>query len=151
MIEVVMARRSHVNYIANNMAAIDRLECSVFGHSPKDALRFALVTSLIAWTVMIDGKPEAMMGANTLSLIEGSGRPWLLMTDVAHRHAVALLRLGRIYTEAIHSQYRFLHNWVHADNDKAIRWLSRLGFVVGAVEVLRGQPIRPFSKVRTDV
>jgi hypothetical protein len=151
MIEVVMARRSHVNHIANHMSAIDRIECSVFGHSPKEALRFALVTSMIAWTVMINGKPEAMMGANTLSLIEGSGRPWLLMTDIARRQSITLLRLGRIYTEALHRQYRFLHNWVHADNDKAIRWLSRLGFVVGAVEVIRGQPMRPFSKVQTDV
>jgi len=146
-----MARRAHVNHIAKHMAAIDKLECGVFGHSPKEALRFALITSLIAWTVMIDGRPEAMMGANTKSLIEGSGRPWLLMTDVAHRHAVTLLRLGKIYTEAMHSQYSYLQNWVHADNDKAIRWLSRLGFVVGAVEVIRGQPMRPFSKVRLDV
>lgn len=141
-----MARPRHINYIANNMAEIDRVECGVFGHTPKEALRFALLTSPIAWTVMIDGKPEAMMGANTISLIEGSGRPWLLMTEIARKQSVTLVRLGRRYTEAIHNQYPFLHNWVHADNDKAIRWLSHLGFVVGPVDVIRGQPMRPFSK-----
>lgn len=146
MIEVVMARPRYLNHIANNMALIDRIECAVFGHTPKEALRHALMTSLVAWVVLIDGKPEAMMGANTISLIEGSGRPWLLMTEKARQQAVTLVRLGRRYTEAIHKQYPFLHNWVHADNDKAIRWLSHLGFVVGAVEVIRGQPMRPFSK-----
>ncbi len=146
MIEVVPAKPRHINCIANNMAMIDRVECEVFGHSPKEALRYAVHTSLIAWTVMIDGQPEAMMGANTISLIEGSGRPCLLMTDKARAQHVSLVRLGRIYTEALHKQYPLLHNWVHADNDKAIRWLSRLGFLVGAVDVIRGQPMRPFTK-----
>lgn len=142
-----MARPRHINRIANNMAAIDRVECAVFGHTPKEALRFALITSPIAWTVLLDGEPVAMLGANTVSLIEGHGRPWALLTDVAREKLnVTIHRLGQRYTEAIHKQYQFLHNWVHADNDKAIRWLSRLGYVVGAVEVIRGQPMRPFSR-----
>ncbi len=146
MIEVVPALPKHINYIANNMAAIDRLECRIFGHDPKQALRLGLQCSLLAWTILIDGKPEAMLGASTISLLEGSGRPWLLMTEVARRQHVALVRLGRIYTEALHKQYPLLHNWVHADNYRAIRWLSRLGYMVGPVDVIRGQPMRPFYR-----
>lgn len=147
MIEVVPAMPRHINRIANNMAAIDKLECSVFGHSPKQTLRLALTTSLLAWTVLIDGEPEAMMGGTTISVIDGSGRPWLLMTEKARKQSVSLMRLGRIYTEALHKQYPLLHNYVHAENHRAIRWLSRLGFMVGPVDVVRGHPMRPFHLV----
>jgi hypothetical protein len=130
------------------MRAIDVLECHIMGHSPKDALRTGLLGSSVAWVVMIDGRPEAMMGATPISFIEGRGRAWLLMTDVAERHAVTLVRLGRIYTEAMHRHYPMLENWVHADNTKAIRWLTRLGYAVGAVDVIRGHPMRPFVRHR---
>jgi hypothetical protein len=149
MIAVVPARLTHVGPIANRMREIDRKECAIFDHSPRQALRQGLMTSLIAWTVLIDGQPEAMMGASTISLLDGRGRPWLLMTDVAVKHQVALVRLGRIYTAAMHRHYTQLENWVHVDNAAAIRWLSRLGFAVGGVEVIRGNPMRPFTRCAT--
>lgn len=146
MIEVVPAKPHHIATIARRMRAIDKLECKVMGHTPKGALRGGLMGSTIAWTVLIDGRPEAMMGAAPISLIAGLGRPWLLMTDRAGAHAVTLVRLGRIYTEAMHRHYSLLENWVHADNVKTIRWLSRLGYAVGPVDVIRGQPMRPFAR-----
>lgn len=149
MIEVVPARLTHVGPIALRMRDIDRLECRIFGHSPKEALRMGLMGATVAWTVLIDGRPEAMFGANTLSLLDGTGRPWMLMTDKAVKQRTALVRLGRIYTDALHRHYVTLHNWVHAENAVAIRWLSRLGFAVGGVEVLQGHPMRPFIRCAT--
>lgn len=146
MIEIVPARARHIGRIALHMRAIDQLECRIFGHSPKNALRAGLMASTIAWTALVDGQPEAMFGASTISLLDGTGRPWMLMTDEAERQAKALLRLGRIYTDAIHRHYVQLENWVHVDNVAAIRWLSRLGFAVGGVEVIRGHPMRPFIR-----
>lgn len=149
MIEIVPARVTHIGPIATRMRAIDVLECSVFGHTPKQALRLGLMGSTLAWTALVHGRPEAMFGASTISLLDGTGRPWMLMTDEAGRHHRALVRLGRIYTEALHRHYVQLHNWVHADNASSIRWLSRLGFGVGGVEVVRGHPMRPFIRCAT--
>lgn len=146
MIEVVPARFTHIGPIATRMREIDQLECRVFGHTPKQALRYGLAGATIAWTVLIDGRPEAMFGASTISLIDSTGRPWLLMTDVAGKQLVTLVRLGRIYTEALHRHYAILHNWVHAKNDTSIRWLARLGYGVGSVEVMHGEPMRPFVR-----
>ena len=148
MIEVVPARPNHIGTIARRMREIDVLECYVGGYAPKSALRVSLISSTIAWTVMIDGRPEAMMGASPLNLLDGTGRPWLLMTGVAGKHAISLVRLGRIYTEAMHRHYNQLENWVHADNITTIRWLSRLGYAVGPVDVIRSQPMRPFARHR---
>jgi hypothetical protein len=149
MIEIVPAKLTHVGPIANRMRSIDQLECRIFGHSPREALRQGLLSATVAWTALVDGRPEAMFGASTVSLLDGTGRPWLLMTDEAERHQKALVRLGRIYTAAIHRHYVFLENWVHVDNAAAIRWLSRLGFAVGGVEVVRGHPMRPFIRCAT--
>jgi hypothetical protein len=149
MIEIVPARFTHVGPIATRIREIDRIECMVFGHSPKEALRNGLMASTIAWTALVDGRPEAMFGASTISLLDNTGRPWMLMTDDAMKHQKALVRLGRIYTDAIHRHYTRLENWVHCDNAAAIRWLSRLGFAVGGVEVIRGHPMRPFIKCAT--
>ena len=146
MIEIVPARFTHIGPIASRMRDIDCLECRTMGHTPKGALRSGLAQATCAWTAMIDGKPEAMFGASTISLIDGHGRPWMLMTDEAVKQRVALIRLGRIYTAAMHRHYVLLHNWVHADNSVAIRWLARLGFGIGGVEVMNGQPMRPFIR-----
>lgn len=148
MIEIVAARPRHVNRIVKGMRKIDIAECHAMGHSPKDALRNGLLGSTLAWTALIDDKPEAMFGATPLNFLEGKGRPWLLMTNVAAKQHKSLLRLGWIYTQAIHEHYPLLENWVHAENDRSIRWLTRLGYAVGSVDVIRGTPMRPFLRHR---
>lgn len=146
MIEIVPASPSHIGPIATRLRSIDRMECLVAGHSPKQALRVGITASAVAWTAKIDGRPEAMFGVTTVSLMEGRGRAWLLMTDEAARQHRALVRFGRLYTEALQRHYTVLENHVHAHNDKAIRWLARLGFVIGPVDVINGQPMRPFIR-----
>jgi hypothetical protein len=146
MIEMVPALSSHIGTIARRIRDIDRLECETMGHTVKGALRTGLLGSTLAWTAKINGRPEAMLGAAPSNLLEGRGRAWMLMTDEAARHQIALVRLGRIYTEAMHRHYAILENWVHAENDRTIRWLSRLGYAVGPVDVIRGQPMRPFVR-----
>ena len=140
-----MASPAHVGTIANRMRDIDRLECFVGGHSPKDALRAGLRSSMICYTAKVDGRPEAMFGVLTTDFINAEGRIWMLATDTAGKNGKALVRLGQRYTAALFQHYNLLHNHVHADNHKAIRWLARLGFVIGPVDVTRGQPMREFS------
>lgn len=118
------------------------------GMTAKEALRGGLIGSLSVWTVKIDGRPEAMFGVSPVSLVNGKGRPWLLMTDVGAAQHKALVRLGRIYTQAFHQFFPVLENWVHAHNDASIRWLTRLGYAVGPVDVIAGQPMRHFYRQR---
>ncbi len=142
--EIVPARPNHIGTIAHRMQAIDRLECSISG-TPKDRLRYALRNSITAYTVKVDGRPEAMFGVLTTSFVYGEGAPWLLMTDVGAKQHKALVRLGKRYIAAMFEHYSLLHNRVHADNVKAIRWLASLGFAIGPVDVVNGHPIRKFS------
>jgi hypothetical protein len=148
MIEIITARPTHIGPIATRMRDIDRMECAAVCHSPKDALRQGLMTSSVVWTALIDGRPEAMFGAVPISEINGKARIWLLMTDKAAEQQVALVRLGWKFTMACHVHYPILENYVHARNDVAIRWLSRLGYAVGAVDVINGVPMRGFVRVQ---
>ena len=146
MIEIIPASPAHVGTIAVRMRTMDQLECMTFGHTPKDALRAGLLASSIVWTARINGRPEAMFGAVPLSLLESRARVWMLMTDEATKHARALVRLGRLYTEAMNRDFDILENMVHARNDVSIRWLARLGYAIGQVDVVNGQPMRPFRR-----
>lgn len=147
MIEIVAARPQHVGPIATRMREVDVDECAASMLSPRDALRHGLLYSETVWTVKIDGRAEAMFGVVPVSVLEGHGHIWLLMTDDAMKHRRAIVRLGRAYTEALHRHYRVLSNRVHADNDAAIRWLARMGYVIGGVDVIRGRPMRPFVRL----
>lgn len=147
MIEVVPAKPQHIGTLARRMRYIDQRECEAMGHTPKNALRTGLLGSTMAWTVLIDGRPEAMLGATPINMLEGRGRPWLLLTDVGGKQHRALMRLGKIYTAAMHRHFSVLENWVAAENSRTIRWLSRLGFAVGSVDVIRGVPMRPFTRL----
>lgn len=147
MIEIVGARPQHVGPIATRMREIDKLECAMIGMSPKEALRHGMLGSTIVWTAKVNGRPEAMFGCVPVSTLEGRGRPWLLMTEDAVKHRRALVRLGWRYTQTLQHHFPILANFVHADNDVAIRWLTRLGYSVGSVDVYSGYPMRPFVRV----
>lgn len=112
------------------MREIDRRECRIMGHTPKQALRLSLRYSTLAWTAKVDGRPEAMFGVSTVSLLGGEGSPWLLLTTEGEKCARYLVREGRRYSDAMQAAFPLLSNRVHADNHKAIRWLSRLGYAV---------------------
>ncbi len=146
MIDIVPASPAHVGTVATRMRDIDRLECSMFGRTPKQALRLSVMSAACAWTAKIDGRPEAMFGAAAVSSLEGIGSPWLLMTDDAVRHARALVVLGRRYSDAMQRRFPRLENRVHADNEVAIRWLSRLGYAIKEIELVNGQPMRSFFR-----
>lgn len=146
MIEFVAASPAHIGTIANRMREIDAKECAIMGRSPKRALRLSLRASVVAWTAKVDGKPEAMFGASSVSLLGGEGSPWLLMTDEALKHRRSLLTDARRYADVMQGMFPLLSNNVHADNAVAIRWLERLGFTVGPVFDMAGHPMRPFER-----
>lgn len=146
MIEFVPASPAHIGTLAARMRDIDRHECAIMGHSAKQALRMSMRYSTVAWTAKVDGRPEAMFGASTVSLLDGEGSPWMLMTDDALRHARAMLQDGRRYVDTLQGLFPLLRNNVHADNAASIKWLQKLGFTVGPVFDMAGHPMRAFER-----
>lgn len=148
-IEVVPARITHVGPIASRIRAIDRLECEAMGHSPKHALRQGFLLSDRCWTALVDGRPEAMFGAITLSALDRRSTVWFLGTDEVYRHGRELLAWGPgLIAQAVDSS-RWAGNLVSSANGKAIRLLQRWGFTVEPEEqMVGGVPFRQFWMTR---
>lgn len=121
------------------MRAIDRAECAAFGHSPKQALRRGLTDSDLAWTALVDGRPEAMFGFVTVSAIEGLARPWFLGSDAVFRHGREMLFYGPLVVRLMLDSSRQLGNLVSTGNARAIRLLERWGFTVEDDEQMIGE------------
>ena len=129
------------------MAKIDVAECRAAGNGPYRALELAKAGSVMCWTGVIDGRPEAMFGVVPGSMITGLGYPWLLGTDKARSAQRLWLATAPGYVARIEALFPRLEGRVSQRNLVAIRWLRRLGFVVDAdPRDFRGEPMLHFHK-----
>lgn len=82
------------------------------------------------WAGYINGTPEVIFGAKPETILSGVARPWMMGTPVIEDHAMRFLRVSRRIADLWSQSFPYLENWVHADNEKAIRWLQWLGFTL---------------------
>lgn len=148
-VEVVASKVTHIGPIASRIRAIDRQECEAMGHSPKQALRNGFLLSDRCWTALVDGTPEAMFGAVTVSALDRRSTVWFLGTDEVYCHGRALLAMGpHFLRKAVDSNW-LAENLVSSANGKAIRLLQAWGFTIDPEEhVVRGVPFRHFWMIR---
>jgi hypothetical protein len=132
-VQLVPAKPTHVGPIANRMRADDVREAAAFGRTPKSALRLGIRASVDCYTVMIDGKPEGIMGLFPANALEREGRPWMLGTEELYGHPRAWLKLMPLMVARWRdsTSLRSLSNHVAKANDRAIRLLRRCGFEIG--------------------
>ena len=135
---LVAAEPSHIPALAEAMRDWDVTECAAMGHSPAEALRDGLGRSLWALTALVDDEPVAMMGVCPLSMIEGTGVPWMLGTEAVYRGARELVRYGPAIISEMEETFPTLSNFVAADNDRAIRFLKHWGWRISSKRVAVG-------------
>jgi ribosomal protein S18 acetylase RimI-like enzyme len=150
MIELVPSTLWHIPVIAGRMREWDRRETEAMGHSPEKALALGLKASIDCMTALINGVPAAMLGLVPRSIIGGEGAPWMLGTDAIYANPRPTMVLSRRMIERWRDSLPTLRNLVAAGNDKAIRYLRRLGFEVGEERtVIRGVEFVTFSMERS--
>ena len=147
MVSIHPADPGDVAHLARNMRPWDVRECAAFGYSPEKALRHSLTSSALAWTARLDGNPIAMFGAASVSIIDGTGRPWMLGTEAIYRQGRVLLRLAPVYVGLMAERYPRMDNLIHRDNARGLRLLRRLGFQVEPeARDVGGEPMVRFYK-----
>jgi hypothetical protein len=148
-VRLIVASAAHIGPVGVRMRDADRRECAAFGFSPKGALRRSLAASTLAVTAMIDGRPEAMMGVEVRSAVEGLGCPWMLATDAAYARGRDLVTIGPGLIDYLADSMRRLAGVVGADNIRAVRVLKRWGFTVGdEIQMIGAMPFLPFEMIR---
>jgi hypothetical protein len=124
----------------------DVIECSAFGHTPKQALRLALQTSSICLTAFVDDRPEAMMGLVVNNALCGEGAPWMLGTEAIYDHPREMIRMGPRILKLFSDSTPAMTGLVGSGNVRAIRLLRRWGFTIGlGVIVFAGVELIPFE------
>lgn len=136
---LVPAERAHIPALAAAMREWDVTECAAMGHSPAEALRHGLGRSLWALTALVDDEPVAMLGVCPLSMIEGTGVPWMLGTDAVYRGARDFIRCGPAVISEMEATFATLSNFVAAENDRAIRLLKHWGWRISLRRVAVGE------------
>ena len=134
MIEVVPAAAEHIAAIAADPRPADAAEIAASsGSSMEAALARGLASSTVAYTVLLDGKPVAMLGAVAYSAMAGIGIAWMLGSAALDCPAArrAIVRFGPAVLDHLRDHYPgMLFNAVDARNRRALRFLKWLGFTV---------------------
>jgi len=124
----------------------DALELWNFSRlQPREAVMNLIRGSRDTKVVLADGKLMCMFGCVRHSELSRIGYPWLLATSELPKHSRVFLRYARAFLEEIADQYEVLENYGDAQNEKAVRWMSWLGFTTVATEP-RGVDQIPFHK-----
>lgn len=132
-------------WVAEHMSEIDERECRAFCLDPFEALLRATDQSILCWTGAIDGMPQAVFGVAPVSIGTGWGRPWFLGTDKARKEKKAFLKIAPLYLNRIGAIFPRMDNYIHQENDVAIGWLKKMGFVVDDhAVVFNGEPMLHF-------
>lgn len=153
-IAVRRARFTDIPRVADFMRAADRAEVlALSGKTPFDALADSVRRSDYAFTVTVDGLPEAIFGVGTVTAATGVGAPWFLSTDRAFVDRRAFLRASVVWRDMFLRRFPVLRNVVDDRNELSRRWLAWLGFSLSEPRpLLYGQHmIRVFEMRRDDV
>lgn len=144
-------RPGDIEAVAANMRPADQDEAYAYcGHRRYiDLLRVTVARSREVVTIaeLDSGKPLAVMGVTTVSVLDRVGSVWAAGTPDVNRHIRALTPIARKYAHRLLHEYQLLHNHVHADNRAAIRWLKAIGFTIHGVEAFGplNAPFHPFT------
>ena len=117
--------------IAHKLRDVDRMEMwSAYRVIPEKGALGSLRGSDRAFTVTLEGKPIAIFGVMTLSLVGRRGTIWLLGTDDIDQICITFGRYTKAFVQSFLSEWDTLENWVHEKNRRSIGWLKMAGFEV---------------------
>lgn len=135
---ILPATDEHAGILAPRVTAADAAECWAMAHiKPLDALKLSIRHSFMAYTWVIDGEPACMYGISIFGLLDETGYPWMLGTDLVKRHYMPFLRNYRRQLDDMLSMFTTLETYVDARHKVCLRWLKWTGFEI--------EPPEPFG------
>jgi hypothetical protein len=146
----VKATAYHARKIAPHIRASDVREIQAMTPLPiGKALEYAVRDSERAWAWVMEGHVICLFGVAPLSMIAGSGSPWMVATEEIYKHRFYFARKSRMWFTRMRRRFNLLWNQVPADDETCIRWLRWLGCHVREAEPAGrfNEPFRRFEIV----
>jgi hypothetical protein len=130
-VQIVPATREHAINLAPRMRQEDIAEVWVGSHQePLEHLTDSIERSVIARSALVGDQVACIWGVVAISLLTGTGQPWLLTSDLVERHPRHFMREVRRQLPEMLRMFPTLLNVTDARYTRAIRWLDRIGFQV---------------------
>ena len=113
----------------------------------RNAVKTSVNLSSYSKTGLVNDELVCMWGVCPISLISGSGSPWMLGTDLIEKKQRVFLRRSKPWLNDIRKDYRYLENFVDERNVMSIKWLKWLGFEMDEAEPygIHGEPFHKFT------
>ncbi|MFU8927754.1 DUF2833 domain-containing protein [Acinetobacter puyangensis] len=147
-IEIRKPTQRDIRILVENMRPADQEELKAYFN---DNYQWSIATSVKyskdTWAVVVNGKLLFICGVGLTSLIGKVGCPWLLGTTYIEQYPKEFLKQSTKILQEVMQDYAVLSNHVYGKNEKAIKFLKRIGFIVGEPEKYgaNGELFRPFS------
>lgn len=139
-------------FVLANLRAADRAEIyDVFGETPAAAIARSVERSERCLTGYIGGHPAVLAGVARRAPLSGTGFPWLVATDAVDAAPLVVARAGRALMGWASSGFDRLENMVDPRNALAMRWVTWLGFTLGAPVMAARTVALPFWMEMADV
>lgn len=127
--EVIDTTQEHIEELAETMAEADVQECwAASHHTPLASLQLSDLASSDTQTGLADGEVVCIFGVSPLSILSGSGSPWMLTSDLVSKHARVFARGNKVWMKMQKERWQSMRNHVDARNTRSIRWLKWMGF-----------------------
>lgn len=149
--EVLPLEAEDLAGLCSDARPADRVEIeAVAGFSLETAVGLLIPNSCRSDKIVHGGLLLAAVGDSVHSAEQGIGVPWLISTVHVERYPREFLRACRPLVDEMLERHVLLFNYVDANNTAAIRWLSWLGFEIGAAVPYghQGRPYRQFKLER---
>ena len=147
-VEIREVEEGDVAVLVRNMREHDIQEVNAATHMGlRNAVQTSVIMSTYSKTGLVNDELVCMWGVCPISLLSGSGSPWMLGTDLITEKQRIFLRRSKPWLADIRKDYRYLENFVDARNVLSIKWLKWLGFEMDEAEPygIHGEPFHKFT------
>ena len=147
-IEIRDVEEGDIAVLVRNMRDHDIQEVNAATHMGiSNAVQTSVDLSSYSKTGLVNDELVCMWGVCPISLLSGSGSPWMLGTDLIKEKQRIFLRRSKPWLDDIRKDYRYLENFVDARNTLSIKWLKWLGFEMDEAEPygIHGEPFHKFT------
>lgn len=126
-LSLVYSKIEDAENLSERLRFFDRRECYIWGVTPLEALTepFADEGS-ITYTIKFDNEIIAMCG--TVPIEKDKARVWLLGTQAINNNFRPFLKGCKKVIDLLQSDYLQLENYIPADHQDTIMWLTWCGF-----------------------
>lgn len=137
---LVPATQGHCLDITPRLRCADVAEIAALTDDATLAIDRSRRNSPIAMTWLVNGTPACIFGVAAGSLLDSTGRPWLVSSDDVPAFPMTFLRACKRMLPEITAMFPHLENYVDSRYALAVRWLQWMGFTIHPAE-----PLGPFG------